>query len=172
METLAPGIRIVERAIITSDMIGEVEKHWQTLRRGRDLPLRADLDPLELKRWLPYLSTIELHTDPFRIRYRVVGTEVARFTGEDFTGKWLHDTDWSQIAKEVNLAIYRRAFETRNPVFGLSGFEAESDRAPYFEWALFPLTADGTTVTHCLSVDDLSTLGRRSRLAGLDRQRD
>ena len=169
MEIIAPGIRIVERASIVSKMIGAVESHWRELRKYREMPMRSDLDPIGLKAWLPYLSTIELHDNPFRIRYRVVGTEVARFSGEDFTGRWLHETGWTELAKQANLAIYQRTMESRQPTFGVSGLAAESDKAPFFEWGLFPMTTDGTTITHCLSIDDLSALGRRSRLAGLDR---
>ncbi len=172
MEWVAPGICITERATIRSAMIAAVEEYWRRIRGEREMPARADLDPVALKSWLPYLSTIELHPNPFRVRYRVVGTEVARFTGEDFTGKWLHETNWGEFAKDANLALYARVLERRAPVFGLSGLDAGQRPDPAFEWALFPLTADGTTVTHCLSVDDLTSLGRRSRIAGLDRKGD
>lgn len=153
-----------ERNQMQSAAIAGVETVWHALRGERPFPTRAEIDPLAFRRWLPYLSIMELHDNPFRVRYRLIGTEVARFSGEDFSGKWLHETGWSERHQALNLMLYQRVFETREPVFGHSQVDWQGRSDLTFEWALFPLgDADGP-LTHCLSVDDFTHIAEPSGL--------
>jgi hypothetical protein len=151
------------RGQIASEVISHAEEVWSDLLRGRPFPPRIEVDPVKFRQVLPYLSIIEFHENPFRIRYRLVGTEVTRFSGEDFSGKWLDDTGWSPLYQRLNLMIYARVHETQAPVFGLSQVDWR-DRTDYlFQWALYPL-GDAGRVTHCLSVDDYSHIAKPSGL--------
>lgn len=152
-----------ERTQIVSDVIDNAEAVWSDLRRGRPFPGRGDIDPLNFRNVLPYLSIIEFHENPFRIRYRLLGTEVTRFAGEDFSGKWLSDTGWTPQHQRLNLLLYARLYETQTPTFGLSQVDWRDRTDHYFQWALYPLGEDGR-VTHCLSVDDFTHIARPSGL--------
>lgn len=154
----------VDRAEITSGMIAEVEAKWRSLHRGRPFPSRRDIDPVEFRPWLPYLSLVEIHGDPFRVRYRLVGTEVGRFVGEDFSNKWLDETGWAPEIISVNRRLYHRIWETRAPVFGLSQIDWDRRKDYSFEWGLFPLSEDGHAITGCLSVDDFTGIAGRTHL--------
>jgi hypothetical protein len=158
----------VDRAEITSSMIAAVQVKWNAVRGTRDLPARRDIDPVAFQAWLPYLSLIEIHMDEaagaFSIRYRLVGTEVARFAGEDFSHKWLEETGWRPQIKAVNAALYRRVWETRKPVFGLSQVDWDRRQKYSFEWGLFPLSEDGHDINGCLSVDDFTGIAGRSHM--------
>jgi hypothetical protein len=129
---------------------------------------RRDIDPVEFQPWLPYLSLIEIHPDDgndgVRVRYRLVGTEVARFAEEDFSGRWLHETGWPPHIIAVNAALYRRAREARAPVFGLSRVDWDKRKDYSFEWGLFPLSEDGHDITGCLSVDDFTAIAERTHM--------
>ncbi len=57
---------------------------------ARALPDRADLDPAEIPLLLPYILISEVE-QPFRIRYRLIGTEVVHVTGMNFTGHYLDE---------------------------------------------------------------------------------
>jgi hypothetical protein len=151
------------REQIASQMIDDAEATWSALCRGRPFPARAEIDPLDFRQILPYLSIVELHEDPFRIRYRLLGTEVTRFAGEDFSGKWLTETGWSVLHQQLNQMIYLRLHETQRPVFGRSQVDWRDRTDHYFQWALFPLGEDGRA-THCLSVDDFTNIARPSGL--------
>lgn len=167
-EWLQGQICFMERSEVTSRPIGALEAHWDGLRGGRPMPRRDEIDPVDLARWLPYISIMELHYDPFRVRYRVVGTEVARISGEDFSNRWLDETGWDPQAIDLNRLLYAKVAETRRPLYGLStiSFGGRSDWV--FEWALLPLSHDGSTVTHCLSLDDMTSISPRSNLLPLD----
>ena len=39
------------------------------------------------------LWLVDLEENPFRVRYRLVGTEVVRYTGLDFTGRYLDELE-------------------------------------------------------------------------------
>ena len=160
-EWLADAICFVDRAEITSDMIAGVEGRWEGLKRGRPFPSRQDIDPFVFQAWLPYISIVELQDDPFRVFYRLVGTEVARFGQEDFSYKSLNDTNWDPALKAANLEIYQRLRERRAPLFGLSRIEWEGRNDQVFEWGVFPLSNDGQAISHCLSVDDFRPIAPR-----------
>lgn len=165
-EWLADAICFVERAAIASDMIAGVERCWEGIKRGRAFPSRRDIDPFLFQPWLPYLSIVELEDDPFRVFYRLVGTEVARFGQEDFSYKWLNETSWEPALKAANLEIYRRLRERRAPQFGLSKIEWEGRSDQVFEWGVFPLSNDGQAISHCLSVDDFRSIAPRQSPLG------
>jgi hypothetical protein len=158
----------VDRDEIKSGMIAAVEAKWSALRGTREFPTRRDIDPIEFQAWLPYLSLVEIHGNPgtarLRVRYRLIGTEVARFAEEDFSNKWLDETDWRSEIIAVNLALYRRVWETRKPAFGLSMVDWDKRQNYSFEWGLFPLSEDGHDITGCLSVDDFTAIAGRSNM--------
>jgi hypothetical protein len=57
----------------------------------------------------------------------------------------------------------RASSERISPIaFGLSVVNWQGKPGQVFEWALFPL--GGETITHCLSLDNLSVISPRSRL--------
>lgn len=165
-EWIQGHICFLERAEITSTLIAGLEGHWDGVRGARAMPRRDEIDPIDLVPWLPYVSMMELHYDPFRVRYRVVGTEVARIVGEDFSHRWLDETGWGESAIALNRLLYERVAASRAPSFGLSTVTWQGKPDHVFQWVLFPL-GDGDVVTHCLSLDDLSEIAPRSRLLPL-----
>jgi hypothetical protein len=158
----------VDRAEISSGMLAAVQSKWNALRGKREFPKRREIDPVEFQAWLPYLSLVEIHGDKdpaaFRVRYRLIGTEVARFAQEDFSNRWLDETGWRPKIIAVNLALYRRVWETRKPVFGLSMVDWENRQNYSFEWGLFPLSEDGHDINGCLSVDDFTAIAGRTHM--------
>jgi hypothetical protein len=76
--------------------------YWQGLRRGRLMPARRDIDPLDIGALLPNVVLLDvIHqpaTEPVQgvsagldLRFRLVGTEVAARSARDYTGRRLAD---------------------------------------------------------------------------------
>jgi hypothetical protein len=166
-EWIQGQICFLERDEITSTLIAGLERHWDGVRGTRSMPRREEIDPIDLVPWLPYISMMELHYDPFRVRYRVVGTEVARIVGEGFSNRWLNDTGWGADSIALNRLLYERVAESRAPVYGLSTLAYQGKPDHVFEWVLLPLSSGGEVVTHGLSLNDLSSIVPRSRLLPL-----
>lgn len=64
---------------------------WQDAHVGDRTPGKDFLDPLRLRFLLGSLSLLEVHADPLRFRYRLVGTDIVERLGHELTGKWLDE---------------------------------------------------------------------------------
>ncbi len=145
---IMPGIES-----IASPKIQRVDQWWQDKRAGRKLPDRADLDPADLKPLLPYILLLEASLDPFRLRFRLLGTKVVYVSGFDFTGRYL-DELLPPDTEEPWLDHYRRAFDSCAPVFGTTTVPTLHGALFDYEFAIFPLTHGGATVAQFLSIED------------------
>ncbi len=79
---------------ISSPNIHRLYDYWTAKRGLHHVPYRRDIDPADLKPLLPELTISEFETDPFRVRYRLVGTRVAEISGLDYTGLYLDQLDF------------------------------------------------------------------------------
>src|ERR1044072_4742557 len=80
-------------APITHPGLAQAYAYWDSKRRGRRMPARADLDPTEMPRLLPHLALLDIERSPLRFRYRLVGShidDVRREHGKNLlTGEYL-----------------------------------------------------------------------------------
>src|SRR5690349_1217150 len=79
----------IERS--SSTMAKQLHHWWITHRGDADMPDRAALHPEDLRAILPNILISEREPDPFRVRYRLVGTKVVAVVGFDFTGRYLDE---------------------------------------------------------------------------------
>jgi hypothetical protein len=148
-----------------SDIIAMVYNYYQRLCGERAFPKRGDIDPTEISSGLPYISIADYQAEPFRVRFRLIGSEIERHYGNDARGRWLDEMPWEPKNIDDTTLIYRRVCEERRPLFGLSYVTWEDRTDHIFEWAVFPLSDNGETITHALSVDDYTTVMPRNRRA-------
>jgi hypothetical protein len=109
---------------------------WWLERCSGDIPDRADLDPADLKPLLPNLFIVDVEHDPFRIRYRLVGTRAREATGFNIVGRYLDEllpTD----PDEPWMDDYRLAYRMRRPVLGVSSVPTASGEIFTYEYGLF-----------------------------------
>ncbi len=126
----------------------------QVISRVAPISTRSISDPV-----LPYLSLTMIQPEPFRVQYRLVGTEVARFYGGEMRGRWVDEMDiWPPQDIIDTHETYRRIYDQRMPNYGLSliGWGERVDHI--FEFARFPISEDGQTITHCLGIDDFTMI--------------
>jgi len=131
--------------------IRELHRYWLSKCRNGAPPPRSAIDPAEIRALLPHLILTEIGTGPFDIRYRLVGTAVAKAHKSDFTGR-SHDAVTSLVGAGIETS-YRRAMERAAPVFGRSGLDAGDGTWIGFEYAILPLSEDGRTVDKCLAME-------------------
>ncbi|WP_179954123.1 PAS domain-containing protein [Denitrobaculum tricleocarpae] len=74
---------------INDPVLSALYRYWARLRKSDGPPLRSDLDPVEIPQLLPYVLLVECHDEGRRIKFRLVGTDVA--FGSDPTGRFLQD---------------------------------------------------------------------------------
>jgi hypothetical protein len=142
---------------IASARVRTLYGYWMEKRGSRRMPARADIDPAEIKPLLPYLLLADLHHDPLRVFYRLVGTGVVAAAKCDLTGHWLHqvDLDGNTPAWE---RVYRRVAETGAPVFGQTRADIRPGDARLFQWVVLPLSDDGAIADRVLELEDWEML--------------
>ena len=122
-----------------------VYQYWNARRGVRPMPTRADIDPAEMRQWLPRITLVDVSPDGTRFTYRLVGTQLVELLGMNPTGRPLESV-WPEAEVTPLLESYRLAVETRAPVFCCQCHQWLSDQAPS-AWALrLPLSSDGERV--------------------------
>jgi len=76
------------------------------------------MDPVDIRRLLPWIWLTEVQRDPLRFKYRLVGTVHVEAFGEDATGQWYDDAQprfrgsvdlqqFAAVADHGRIAFYR-----------------------------------------------------------------
>jgi hypothetical protein len=144
--------RLIGEGDVTSVIIKRMADYLTRKRGGRAMASRADIDPTEIREFLPYIVLVDIERDPLRVYYRLVGTRIAEFYGE-FTGTWMHDRPISDAYRQIAENIYRTLIETKAPVYGVTEMRTRSDAMVSYEWGYFPLSNDGVNVTGGLEIE-------------------
>jgi len=145
--------RWLEVECVSFRRVIELHDYWKAKRAGRQMPDRADMDPNELKPLLPNILIAEPSFDPFRIRYRLVGTRIARVSTLDFTGRYLDDFLKPEFVGQW-YSDYRACYDLRAPVFGSSATPTRDGGTFTYEFGLFPLTNGGDHVAQFIAIED------------------
>lgn len=66
-------------------------QYWQDAFPGALLPGRQNIDPVQLKSLLGNIWLVDVQRNPLRFRYRVVGTRIVAYLGQDATGQWMDE---------------------------------------------------------------------------------
>ncbi len=139
---------------LSSSIAKELYAYWQRVRGERRMPARADIDPVEIKRILPFVMLSRIEQNPWRVRYTLVGTRCVTNAGMDFTSRYLDEIDFSCDFDTDWPAVYRTLCHERRPVMGIVGTSLKDGRVCELVEVLLPLSDDGQTVTHCISIED------------------
>lgn len=143
--------------------------YWRAKCGERRMASRADINPREIKRLLPYITLIDVHGAGERLRVRLAGTQLREFFGREITGAYLDD---------LNLGGRPNYWQASNErlVQGLPAqgiLPALRPRGEFITrfWLRLPLSGDGSRVNMILGHDafifasKLGALGNRAGLA-------
>jgi hypothetical protein len=149
---------IVNVSEFLSPAVASLCKYWMERSAGRLVVPRGEVDVVEMPRLvLPHLLVVDLTREPTDIRYRLVGTRLAKDYGLDFTGLRLSDFAPPNGLREVIAETYRSVVEFQMPAVGHYGYPAINGNLAMSEFAVFPVSNDGI-VTQCLAIEHLDVL--------------
>lgn len=113
--------------------------YWrETSRDG--IPLqRNEIDPAALRDVLPFLLLGDIETEPFRVLFRLVGTGVADFSRQDFSGQYLDELVYSARDSISWADCYRYVHGERIGVIGVNELHFADGRVTSYEFAILPL---------------------------------
>jgi hypothetical protein len=144
----------IERRI-TSTHVQAIVDYWHLIRGGRPAPDTTDLDPIALpKASLPYVILADLELDPFRIRYRLVGSHQTEFF-DDYRSRYIEDLCLPDGIDQILMADYKQATEAVQPVVCCYSWPKQYGHPALVNYAIMPLLRDGQVVRF-LSVEHIS----------------
>jgi len=129
---------------LRSPMLTELHAFWQQRRGGRAFPARADIDPLDMRRFLGRVMMFDVLHDPRRFRFRLVATDWVERFGLDPTGRFVDEYPRDGSPDFLNDVLGKTVdwgeptTITRSAVLNGQIYE--------YEGLLLPLATDGATV--------------------------
>jgi hypothetical protein len=133
-------------------------QYWNELRGARPFPGRDEVDPTALKSVLPHILLAGIEYDPFRVFYRLIGTEIVRFAKFDFTGCYADALTFQDDSGADWSIYYRAVVEARRPGVGLTHWTVSGDLRRWIEFLILPLSSDGKVIDRCIALEDYEHL--------------
>ena len=132
--------------------------YWETKRGPRAMPARADLDPIEMKAFLPHVVLMDVLRDrkpgwPLDFHYRLMGSTLDQHMSRRFTGLYMSDLPQQQPDSQM-WQNFETVVRDRQPQF---------HRVPYIGPhkdflsvidLVMPLSNDGHSVSMLISIVD------------------
>jgi len=149
---------------IESRSIRTLYDYWRGKFRGTALPRRADIDPADIPQLVPQIMIVDVERNPFRVRYRLVGTKIVEMTGFEFTGKYLDEIALPND-KGPFIECYQRACEANAAVMTRIRWRLDADTITEYDVCFLPLSDDGVTVNKVLSMECYESVERNYTIA-------
>ena len=133
--------------------VRELAAYFERKRGSRDLLDRADINPVEIARFMPNMIIAESVDEGRDFRTRLFGTALVELLGEERTGKLFSDFAEEGAAfssrnpdsvQQRWTYITQRAFSSRKPVFVNVPFAASGRLYLIGHCLSVPMTAGGT----------------------------
>jgi hypothetical protein len=142
------GIEDMNPGVPLDPDIAEIYDYWCEAAPDRRLPGRQHIDPTTLPaRLLPSIWLLDVQREPFRLRYRLVGTAIVEAMRADPTGKFLDDAHPHVKQRAEFFERYERVVRTGIPSRrrGIAQLWIHADYRE-IENLILPLASDGTNI--------------------------
>jgi hypothetical protein len=136
-----------------SRLVQSLHTWWESRRLGADVPDRSALQPEDMVPLLPCIFIADAEHNPFRVRYRLVGTRAAEVTGYDLTGRYL-DELLSAEPDQPWMDHYRAVHASRRPLLGATTVPTSSGQLFTYEFGIFPLRKGGESIDQFIAIED------------------
>jgi hypothetical protein len=91
--------------------------HWASLPREGRLPHLSRISPFDMRKALGYVLVLDVIDGGRDFRYRLFGSNVARISGFDMTGRLLSEHRASAYVVEFVMALYRATVWRGHPIY-------------------------------------------------------
>jgi hypothetical protein len=123
--------------------------YWRGKAGDRRMPRRVDIDPVDIKAFLPRITLVDVVADERRFVYRLVGTEEVASRGSDPTGRSVTDAYFASSAEE-SLRYYECVARHAQPYCYRDDYYAPDGALEKQDVIFLPLSEDGETVNMIL----------------------
>ena len=151
---------------LESATIRELFTYWKSKCSNGNIPRRRDIDPLDLTGVLPNVIMLDFEQNPFRARFRLVGTRVVEVTGFEFTGMYLDEIAMPDVEDSFQ-DCYQTASETMKPVFTRITWRFDEKTTGDYDFCVLPLESDGSVATMAIAAECYARLEKKYSLGAL-----
>src|SRR6185369_1823397 len=106
------------------------------------------IDPLEMRRFLPYILLLDVVREAgrYRFRYRLIGTHVVELQGNSQAGDFVEDYANPEHYARFFYPEMTTVIETHQPQFAIRKSPVNQENFTGYHRLKLPLAADGVTV--------------------------
>lgn len=123
----------------------QILDYWLSKKGDRFAPGRADIDPAEIQHLLPFVGLVDVLRDPMRFRYRLAGTEIVKWYGQELTSRYLDEIDLDGHQSEI-IREYEKVAERGEAACAVWDYTRHDGRHIRYERLALPLSSDGKTI--------------------------
>lgn len=100
---------------ITDDRLREGYSYWRRKAADAPMPRRADIDPTEIPKLLPYVRLVDV-IGPGKFRYRLVGNEARHHHTVNPMGRYIDEVLSPPSGPRI-IALYEECVRERRPLY-------------------------------------------------------
>lgn len=139
-------------------LLRQAHDYWDGKRRGRIMPARVEIDPLEMIALLPHLILMDVLRDtkpgwPLDFRYRLLGTHVDGMMNGRYTGKCLSEMPHQQPGSRLWTSLAAVTAERTPHINRVPYVGPHKDFLSVVDMVM-PMGADGETVDMLFCIVD------------------
>lgn len=147
------SVNIAFRAQLVVPEQRQLYDYWLGCAGGKELPARADINPAQIPRLLPFISLTDVSQDIERSRVRLAGTRLRDVYDREITGLEINDLDHG-AKRDYWMAAYRHTAIDGKPTQGILRGPLVNKEHLVQYWIKLPLADPATSaVTMILGLD-------------------
>ena len=124
---------------MSSEIVREGYRYWDSRRQGRVCPGRQDVDPLiDIPALVPHIILFDVRLEPLDFRFRLVGSAVRHNLSRDYVGHWFSEYP-NYDATGTIWPRHKLAAENRLPMLQRPTYVGPHNDFIYVENVLLPL---------------------------------
>lgn len=149
------------------EKIAAIVRYWRRIRPADGTPPgRQHFDPAAVPALLPCIRLYDVFREPWRFRYRLVGTELVRHLGRDLTGTWFgEDVPDSETSKSYRDLVFVASGGGLSYHRGYPVYTNPHKNHLTAERILLPLARNGSEVDMILGLSVLHAAAAAVRVA-------
>ncbi len=153
------------RSVVGHTILIELYDYWLKHRGDDHVMPKSKLDPVEIPQLLKNLILADVLDGGRSVRYRLVGTEIVRAHGVDYTGKTLEELTQGTTLS-FSQTLYGLVVSNAAPVFSQGRFRWEGKEHCWTRRLHLPLAKDNDEIGFVLvgQVFEGSNLSKREEL--------
>jgi hypothetical protein len=133
---------IITEQELTSELIIEGFRYWQSKRNGNAIPARSEFDPLlEIPGLVRFMMLKDVQWEPLDFRYRLVGTGLLNHLSADWTGKFMSEVEYQRPPSTI-WDYHRQVAESGQPLFIKPNYVGPHKDYLFIESVMLPLAND------------------------------